>query len=110
MKVVESDGGDGLEVTGAPPLPAPAAAVSVSIGGLPAQTTYAGAAPDQVSGVLQMNAMVPAGLSPQQQPTIRDSRRAMNVFRKQKNAWQAKAPAPLTQHVFGGKRILLWHD
>jgi uncharacterized protein (TIGR03437 family) len=35
--------------------------VSVTIGGIPAQVTYAGAAPYEVGGVLQINAQVPAG-------------------------------------------------
>lgn len=46
------------------PLPAPTAAVSVTIGGTPCQINYAGAAPGLVSGVLQVNAQVPAGLAP----------------------------------------------
>jgi uncharacterized protein (TIGR03437 family) len=40
--------------------------VSVTIGGQAAQVLYAGAAPGQVAGVLQINAVVPdgAGLGP----------------------------------------------
>jgi uncharacterized protein (TIGR03437 family) len=46
------------------PLPAPIAQVSVTMGGLPCQLNFEGAAPGLVSGVLQINAQVPAGLSP----------------------------------------------
>lgn len=38
--------------------------VTVTIGGMPAAVTYAGPAPGQVSGVIQVNAIVPAGISP----------------------------------------------
>lgn len=48
----------------APPLPAPTAQVSVMMGGLPCQLNFDGAAPGLVSGVLQINAQVPAGISP----------------------------------------------
>ncbi len=46
------------------PLPAPNANVSVTIGGLPCPTNFAGAAPGLVSGMLQINAQVPAGVEP----------------------------------------------
>jgi uncharacterized protein (TIGR03437 family) len=46
------------------PLPSPNANVSVTIGGLPCQLDFDGAAPGLVSGVLQINAQVPAGLMP----------------------------------------------
>ena len=46
------------------PLPAPNAEVSVTIGGLPCQLNYEGAAPGLVTGVLQINAQVPSGLTP----------------------------------------------
>jgi uncharacterized protein (TIGR03437 family) len=46
------------------PLPAPNANVSVTIGGLPCQLNYEGAAPGLVSGVLQINAQVPAEVAP----------------------------------------------
>jgi uncharacterized protein (TIGR03437 family) len=46
------------------PLPVPNAAVSVTVGGLPCQLNYQGAAPGLVSGVLQINAQVPAGIAP----------------------------------------------
>jgi uncharacterized protein (TIGR03437 family) len=46
------------------PLPMPNANVSVTIGGLPCPTNFAGAAPGFVSGLLQINAQVPAGVTP----------------------------------------------
>jgi uncharacterized protein (TIGR03437 family) len=46
------------------PLPVPNAQVAVTMGGLPCQLNFEGAAPGLVSGVLQINAQVPAGLSP----------------------------------------------
>jgi uncharacterized protein (TIGR03437 family) len=46
------------------PLPAPNANVSVTIGGLPCLTNFAGAAPGFVSGLLQINAQVPPGVTP----------------------------------------------
>ncbi len=51
-------------------LPAPLLAVSVSIGGQTAQVLYAGAAPGLVSGVLQINVQLPAGLSSGAVPVI----------------------------------------
>jgi uncharacterized protein (TIGR03437 family) len=53
---------DGL-VTAAP-YPTPQLPVSVTIDGLPAQITYAGAAPGLVAGVMQINAVVPADAYP----------------------------------------------
>ena len=53
---------DGLVASA--PLPVPAANVSVTMGGLPCQLNFEGAAPGLVSGVLQINAQVPAGLPP----------------------------------------------
>jgi uncharacterized protein (TIGR03437 family) len=46
------------------PLPLPISAVAVMMDGLPCQINFAGAAPGLVSGVLQINAQVPAGLMP----------------------------------------------
>ncbi len=46
------------------PLPVPNANVAVTMGGLPSQIEFVGAAPGLVSGVLQINAQVPAGLTP----------------------------------------------
>ncbi len=53
---------DGLVASA--PLPTPVGHVSVTIGGLPCQLSYEGAAPGLVSGVLQINAQVPAGVTP----------------------------------------------
>ena len=50
---------DGL--LGAAPLGQPNARVSVTIGGLPCQLNFAGAAPGLVAGAIQINAQVPAG-------------------------------------------------
>lgn len=38
--------------------------VSATIGGLPAQVLYAGVAPGEPDGVIQINVQVPAGLTP----------------------------------------------
>jgi len=53
-----------------PPYPVPLAPVSLTIGGQAAQVAYAGAAPGQVFGVLQVNAVVPAGLAAGPQPVV----------------------------------------
>jgi uncharacterized protein (TIGR03437 family) len=45
------------------PLPKPIANVSVTIGGQPASISYAGEAPGEVSGVLQVNAVIPNNVS-----------------------------------------------
>ncbi len=45
-------------------LPAPLAAVSVTIGGMAAKVDYAGAAPYLMPGVFQINAEVPQGVQP----------------------------------------------
>ena len=55
-------GADGRQITGEPPRPV--AQVSVLIGGMPAQVEYAGGSPGSVAGLLQINARLPAGLSP----------------------------------------------
>jgi uncharacterized protein (TIGR03437 family) len=44
------------------PLPIPTSQVAVTMGGLPCLLNFEGAAPGLVSGVLQINAQVPAGL------------------------------------------------
>ncbi len=44
-------------------LPSPLAGVSVSIGGKVTTTNYVGAAPFTIAGVMQINALVPAGLA-----------------------------------------------
>ena len=46
-------------VPGQPVLP-----VTVSIGGVPAQVVYSGSAPGFVAGLLQVNAVVPQGVTP----------------------------------------------
>jgi uncharacterized protein (TIGR03437 family) len=53
---------DGLVASA--PLPVPNANVSVSMGGLPCPLNFEGAAYGLVSGVLQINAQVPAGVAP----------------------------------------------
>jgi len=50
---------DGL--LGTAPLGQPNAGVSVSIGGLPCQLNFAGAAPGLIAGAIQINALVPEG-------------------------------------------------
>jgi uncharacterized protein (TIGR03437 family) len=45
------------------PYPQPLASVGVTIGGLPATVLYAGGAPGEVAGVMQVNAVVPPGLT-----------------------------------------------
>jgi len=45
-------------------LPLSAAPVSVTIGGQPATVGYQGAAPGLVAGVMQINAQVPASVTP----------------------------------------------
>lgn len=45
-------------------LPVPNARVSATIEGVPCQVNYAGAAPGFVSGLLQINVQIPAGISP----------------------------------------------
>ena len=55
-------GVDGLLPTG--PSYTPKAQVSVTIGDLPCQLNYKGAAPGLVSGLVQINAQVPAGVTP----------------------------------------------
>jgi uncharacterized protein (TIGR03437 family) len=46
----------------------PALPVTAEIGGVPATVLYAGSGVDIVSGVIQMNVLVPSGLAPGQQP------------------------------------------
>jgi uncharacterized protein (TIGR03437 family) len=50
-------------------LPAPLAGVSVTIGGQDAPVVYAGAAPEAVAGLLQVNVKVPA-LAPGTYPVV----------------------------------------
>lgn len=44
------------------PLPVPLLPVSVTIGGIPANVVYAGGAPGQVAGLMQVNVQIPGGL------------------------------------------------
>jgi trimeric autotransporter adhesin len=46
------------------PLPKPTLAVSVTIGGVPTDVLYYGAAPGEVAGLMQVNVQIPAGISP----------------------------------------------
>jgi uncharacterized protein (TIGR03437 family) len=48
---------------GAAPLPRPLAQVAVLLGGVAAEVQYAGGAPGVVAGVMQVNAVLPLGLS-----------------------------------------------
>jgi uncharacterized protein (TIGR03437 family) len=48
---------------GGAPLPQPLAQVAVTIGGMPASIKYAGGAPGIIAGVMQVNAVVPDGIS-----------------------------------------------
>jgi uncharacterized protein (TIGR03437 family) len=48
----------------------PVAPVSLTIGGQPAQILFAGQAPQLVSGVLQINAVIPQSLGPGPQPVV----------------------------------------
>jgi uncharacterized protein (TIGR03437 family) len=51
-------------VASAPPLtPAPLLPVSVTVGGQPAQWTFAGEAPSLVSGVMQLNVVIPTNIA-----------------------------------------------
>jgi uncharacterized protein (TIGR03437 family) len=54
-------GVDGLLANG-PVYPRPALPVTVDVGGIAAEVLYAGAAPTQVAGVLQVNVRIPAGV------------------------------------------------
>jgi uncharacterized protein (TIGR03437 family) len=47
----------------AAPLPQPVALVAVTIGGVAAVVRYAGGAPELIAGVMQVNVVVPAGVS-----------------------------------------------
>jgi uncharacterized protein (TIGR03437 family) len=53
-----------------PSIPRPAAPVSVTIGGLPARLQYSGAAPYQVYGKLQVNAIIPDNIASGLQPLV----------------------------------------
>ena len=53
-----------------PPFRMPLAPVGVTIGGLPAQLAFAGEAPGLVSGILQVNAVIPATAPSGPQPVV----------------------------------------
>jgi len=58
-------------VASAPPLtPSPLLAIGVTIGGQPANYVFAGEAPGIVSGVLQLNVVIPATVSAGDLPLI----------------------------------------
>jgi uncharacterized protein (TIGR03437 family) len=61
---------DGTIVSATPPFPAPQQQVSVAIGGQNAVVQYAGAAPQLVAGVLQVNVVVPVDASGGNQPIV----------------------------------------
>jgi uncharacterized protein (TIGR03437 family) len=63
-------GTTGCITGGTLPVPKPVAAVSVTVGGLPATIDYAGEAPDEVCGLLQVNATLPSSLSAGPQPVV----------------------------------------
>ncbi len=64
-------GTTGCITGGTLPLPKPVANVSVTIGGQPATSIlYAGEAPDQICGLIQINATLPSDLSAGPQPVV----------------------------------------
>ena len=68
--MLEPAGVTGSVTTLTAPFPMPAGMVSLTIGGLPAQVLYAGEAPGLVSGVLQINAIVPTAAGSGPQPVV----------------------------------------
>ncbi len=63
-------GVDGQRADG-PTYPSPAPKpVTVTIGGVPAEVLYAGAAPQLIAGVMQVNARIPAGVQTGDQPLV----------------------------------------
>jgi uncharacterized protein (TIGR03437 family) len=60
----------GSVTPGAPPFSKPVATVTVTIGGQTAQIEYAGEAPTLVAGVIQINAVIPAGTATGNQPVV----------------------------------------
>ena len=55
---------DGLLVTAPYPMVPPNVAVTVTVGAVPCNVSYAGAAPYLISGLTQINVQVPAGVTP----------------------------------------------
>ncbi|MDQ6663626.1 MAG: hypothetical protein M3Z23_04475, partial [Acidobacteriota bacterium] len=71
--------------------------VSVTIGGQAAQVTYAGSAPGFVAGVLQVNAIVPAGVQASPANVVITVGSGMNAPQSQANVTvnvQTSAPTP----------------
>ena len=58
-----SPGGVDGKVAGSTPVQ-PALRVTATVGGIPATVQYAGSAPGQVSGLMQVNLQIPAGVQP----------------------------------------------
>jgi trimeric autotransporter adhesin len=63
-------GTTGCITGGTLPVPKPVAAVSVTVGGQPATIDYAGEAPSEVCGLLQINATLPSSLTAGPQPVV----------------------------------------
>jgi uncharacterized protein (TIGR03437 family) len=61
---------DGAIVPPTSPIPAPVLPVTATIAGQPADILYAGDAPDLVSGVLQVNVVIPPGTPSGPQPVV----------------------------------------
>jgi uncharacterized protein (TIGR03437 family) len=57
-------GADGKLAPLAPPFPQPQLSPSVTVGGLPAAVLYAGAAPGEVAGLMQVVIQIPSGVQP----------------------------------------------
>jgi uncharacterized protein (TIGR03437 family) len=57
-------GVDGKVAPNAPPFPQPQLGVTASVGGQPASISYAGAAPGEVAGLMQVVLQIPAGVQP----------------------------------------------
>jgi uncharacterized protein (TIGR03437 family) len=54
----------GVDGSLSPTATRPALPVSVTVGGIPAQVQFAGGAPGQVSGLMQLNVQIPNGVQP----------------------------------------------
>jgi len=52
------------KIASGPILPQPSLQVSATVGGLPAVVQYAGAAPSEVAGLMQINLQLPSGIQP----------------------------------------------
>jgi uncharacterized protein (TIGR03437 family) len=57
-------GGVDGQLSAQPPYPQPVQAVHVTVGGIPATFTYAGGAPTEVAGLMQVVVQIPAGVKP----------------------------------------------